>query len=114
MEDLSSLGARNENCNRGDRPGASVEVVVRHREPVQSWLISCTKIQREQSMTQGRPRLHAGARRRWAATLALPVVAMAVLAGCAGATTQEPPKVIDKATPYADLLVPKLAMSVKP
>ncbi|CPZ29297.1 Probable conserved lipoprotein LppS [Mycobacteroides abscessus] len=64
-------------------------------------------------MTQGRPRLHAGARRRWAATLALPVVAMAVLAGCAGATTQEPPKVIDKATPYADLLVPKLAMSVK-
>lgn len=64
-------------------------------------------------MTQGRPRLHAGARRRWVATLALPVVAMAVLAGCAGATTQEPPKVIDKATPYADLLVPKLAMSVK-
>ncbi|WP_078309272.1 MULTISPECIES: Ig-like domain-containing protein [unclassified Mycobacterium] len=64
-------------------------------------------------MTQGRPRLLVGARRRWASVLVLPLVAMAVLAGCSSTASQEPPKVIDKATPYADLLVPKLAMSVK-
>lgn len=64
-------------------------------------------------MTQGRPRSLPGAPRRWMSALVLCWTVMIVLAGCGDSASDDPPRVMDKATPYADLLVPKLAVSVK-
>ena len=53
-------------------------------------------------------------RRSRIATFGLIAAVVAGLTGCAGATSSPPSqRILDKGTPYSDLLVPKLAVSVK-
>jgi lipoprotein-anchoring transpeptidase ErfK/SrfK len=64
-------------------------------------------------MWQVRPVTRPRRYRTWVAVLAVLPALVIVAGGCSSNSTPAPPKVItDKATPYADLLVPKLQASV--
>ena len=64
-------------------------------------------------MWQVRPATRPRRYRTWLAVLAVLPALVIVAGGCSSNSTPPPPKVItDKATPYADLLVPKLQASV--